>query len=675
MPQLETPAGPIVRGGLPLASRTLEIKTVDADARTVEVCWSTGAAVRRWDWDKWRWYDESLSMLPEHCSLERLNKGAPLLNTHQQWDLESQLGVVERAWLDAGEGRALVRFSRRPEVEPIWQDVIDGIVRNISVGYVVRAFQVSERDGQVPQYLAVDWEPTEISLVPVPADADAGVRSATRPADAPHFPVRYQRSAPEAGAADDESSPAETETATATTEVATEEERTMPQQAQDQTQPADTTEAHAAGARAEAERSKAIRKLVSEFSRMLPEGFADALLDDPACSIEEARARVLTHLAQESDAKTERSHRMETVRDETETRRAAMTEAIHHRAFGGELSEAARQYRGMNLTDMARVCAEAAGANVRGLSRAEIVELALNNSRGYGMHTTSDFPVILANEANRAMMQGYELAGQTFRPLVREVSAPDFKDIVKLRVGNQVDLKEVSEAGEFEIGNLNDADSERYKLRTYGRIVNISRQVIINDDLGVFNDAAFGFGRSAANLESNLVWGLIINNQRLGDGKPLFHAGHGNIASAGAAVGIDAIDGLDQLIGAQTEPGTNNALNLYGKYLLVPRTLKLAAQRAIGFVSATEVDKLNPLAGQYEVIAEPRLTRADPKRWYLAAGPESAPTIELAYLEGQRGVYTTSREGFEVDGVQVKGRIDVGVGLMDYRWIATNPGL
>jgi len=86
------------------------------------------------------------------------------------------------------------------------------------------------------------------------------------------------------------------------------------------------------------------------------------------------------------------------------------------------------------------------------------------------------------------------------------------------------------------------------------------------------------------------------------------------------------------------------------------------------------VDKINPLAGQYDIISDPRLARADPNRWYLAAGSESAPTIEIAYLEGQRGVYTTSREGFEVDGVQVKGRIDVGVGLMDYRWIATNPG-
>ena len=170
------------------------------------------------------------------------------------------------------------------------------------------------------------------------------------------------------------------------------------------------------------------------------------------------------------------------------------------------------------------------------------------------------------------------------------------------------------------------------------------------------------------------MWGLIINSQKLADGKPLFDGAHSNIASVAAAPSIDSIDALDQLIGAQTEPGTGDDLNLYGKYILVPRTLRLQAQRSVGFVSATEVDKLNPLAGQYEVIAEPRLSRANPKQWYLAADPSAVPTIEIAYLEGQRGIYTTSREGFEVDGVQVKGRIDVGVGLMDYRWIATNKG-
>ena len=143
----ENSAGPLVRNGLPLVSRLLTIDTVDKEARTVEVVWSTGAKVRRFDWVKWRYYDESLSMDAAHCDLTRLNGGAPVLNTLFQESLAGQIGVVERAWLAGGEGRAILRISRRDDVEPIWQDIVDGIIRNISVGYIVRAFEIIERDG------------------------------------------------------------------------------------------------------------------------------------------------------------------------------------------------------------------------------------------------------------------------------------------------------------------------------------------------------------------------------------------------------------------------------------------------------------------------------------------------------------------------------------------------
>ena len=185
------PAPPMTRGGLPLASRLMAVSSVDAEARTVEVVWSTGAVVRRFDWNRWRSFDEALDMDSASIRMDRLNAGAPVLNTHNQSELEDQIGVVERAWLENGEGRALLRISRRPDVEPIWQDIADGIVRNISVGYIVHAYQITERDdGGMVEYKAIDWEPTEISLVPVPAEAGAGVRG-ERPDDAPQYPVRY----------------------------------------------------------------------------------------------------------------------------------------------------------------------------------------------------------------------------------------------------------------------------------------------------------------------------------------------------------------------------------------------------------------------------------------------------------------------------------------------------
>jgi hypothetical protein len=167
---------------LPMQTRlaAIEEASVDATARTVELVWSTGAAVRRrdWTWDgpgvEW---DEVLSLDPAHVDMTRMSNGAPLLNSHGRWDLEQQLGVVEKAWLvSASEARAVVRFSRRETVEPIFADVKDKVIRNVSVGYSVQRFEV-DRSKTPERRTAVAWQPFEISLVAVGADAGAGTRS------------------------------------------------------------------------------------------------------------------------------------------------------------------------------------------------------------------------------------------------------------------------------------------------------------------------------------------------------------------------------------------------------------------------------------------------------------------------------------------------------------------
>ena len=168
MPQEPT----ITRRNMPVQQRVASFQpsTYDTEQRTVELVWSTGADVSRYDWYTGRNYIERLSMDAKAVNLTRLNGGAPLLNSHQMYDLGSQIGVVEKAWLDKGEGRALVRFSARDDVASILRDVQDGIIRNVSVGYEVRTYDITEVRGEDPVYTAIDWSPVEISLVTVPAD-------------------------------------------------------------------------------------------------------------------------------------------------------------------------------------------------------------------------------------------------------------------------------------------------------------------------------------------------------------------------------------------------------------------------------------------------------------------------------------------------------------------------
>jgi hypothetical protein len=165
---------------LPVLARAARLRADSADAaeRTIEVIWTTGATVRRrrfFDDD----IDEELMLGPHAVRLDRLNGGAPFLNSHDARRLDAILGVVveNSARVGGGEGTALIRLSDRPAVEPIWRDIQAGIIRNVSVGYCVHRFEIEKRDGAPELWRAVDWEPLEISAVAIGADPGARVRA------------------------------------------------------------------------------------------------------------------------------------------------------------------------------------------------------------------------------------------------------------------------------------------------------------------------------------------------------------------------------------------------------------------------------------------------------------------------------------------------------------------
>lgn len=154
-------------------------KSYNEEKNTFDVTFTTSAPVMRFDWLTDTYYNEVLSFDPSHVNLKRLNNGAPVLDNHNRFgSVTNQIGVVERAWIENGQGGATIRFSNREDVKGIVQDVKDGILKNVSIGYTVRKMEPEQMEGQeFPTYKAIDWEPFEISMVTVPADASAQVRS------------------------------------------------------------------------------------------------------------------------------------------------------------------------------------------------------------------------------------------------------------------------------------------------------------------------------------------------------------------------------------------------------------------------------------------------------------------------------------------------------------------
>ena len=158
---------------------TFERAQVDVAARTIEMAFSSETPYERW------WGIEVLDNSAPAVRLGRLTSGGPLLMDH---DTRDQVGVIESVRIDADRvGRAVVRFGKSARAEEVWQDVQDGIRRNVSVGYAIhKAVLVETSDTGADTYRITDWEPLEISLVSVPADASVGIgRSAADGGDTP----------------------------------------------------------------------------------------------------------------------------------------------------------------------------------------------------------------------------------------------------------------------------------------------------------------------------------------------------------------------------------------------------------------------------------------------------------------------------------------------------------
>ena len=668
----------------------------NAPLATAELVFTTGAAVKRYDWFRERYYLEQLVVEDGAMRLDRMQRGVALLNSHSSWDIEDQLGVVENPVIEAGQGIADVSFSRRESVAGYVQDVADRIIRSVSVGYVRHAIEMVPpvNDNELWTYRVIDWEPYEVSLVAIPADAGSQIRSdGQRPtgdedrALERRFPCEFieHRSlqvSPTVGITaatstrKEPSMPGNTAAggtpATATTPATlTDEQRA----AQEATASANADVAQRAQ-QAEQQRAADITDVCTRHAV----GHLAAGLIRAGGTVEVARAAVLDELARRDAASGgHRNVRIETVSDEQQTRMAGIQEALLCRIDPrAPLTDNGRQYRGMSLVEIGRDMLEAAGHNTRGLSRLDIAGRMLQ-VRSTGYQGTSDFSSLLANVAGRRLRDAYTQSPTTYQIWARRApNAPDFKDITVVQLSGAPELLRTNEHGEFTYGTLKDG-AETYKVVTYGRIVALTRQAIINDDLRGFDRLLQAFGDSARRLENRLVYAQLTENPVMSDGVALFHATHGNLGTGGTV-----FDDITKLGAARTamrkQTGMQGEqLNIAPRYLIVPASLE---QIAYQFTSSNYMPIVPGQVNEFrtggrtalEPIVEPLLDANSAAAWYLAADSAQIDTVEYAYLDGAEGPVIESEVGFEVDGVSFKARLDFAAKATDYRGLRKSTG-
>jgi hypothetical protein len=437
----------------------------------------------------------------------------------------------------------------------------------------------------------------------------------------------------------------------------------------------------------EAERARNQGILQACRAARLPQSFADKLIEDGVALVD-AQSRVFKELALRDSpnagprAGAGPAHQLTVGEDPLVHKRAGIENAILHRVSPSwfKLEDVGREYRGLTLLDTARLYLSARGIRVTGMSKMELAGAALGLDTRGALHTASDFANLLADVTNKTLRRAYEEAPQTFTNIARQSSIPDFKPAKRLQIGEAPALLAVDDQGEFTRGTIGEG-KEQYQLATYGRVFGISRKALINDDTDAFSRVPMLFGRSARNLESNLVWTQVLSNPNMADGVALFHATHANLSATSDAIAVASIGAGRAAMRKQTGVDGTTLINVNPVFLIVPPSKETLADQFVSTnLLASQSSSVNPFAGRLAVISEPRLevgigaVSGSAVSWYLAADPAQIDVVEYAYLEGENGPVVESRIGFDVDGLEIKCRHDFAAKVIDFRGLYKNPG-
>ncbi len=300
--------------------------------------------------------------------------------------------------------------------------------------------------------------------------------------------------------------------------------------------------------------------------------------------------------------------------------------------------------------------------------------------------SSASLPGVLSNIANKMLLEGYNYVEDAWRRIAKVASVNDFKEHTRYRMTGSFKFQQVGPDGEIKHGQL-DEQQFRQKADTHGIMFALTRQMIINDDLGAFTDIPRQIGMGAAESIAEAVWSLWLRNPTQADGKAFFHADHNNYSEgADTALSIDGLTAAEILFAQQVKPN-GKPLGIMPSLLLVPPGLKVAAEmlmKSLQLNETTTTNKAkpatNPHAGKFDVVSSVYLsntsfTNASNKAWYLLADPNRLSAIEVAFLNGvDRPTVEKTDADYSTLGVQFRGFIDFGVREQDHRGAAMMKG-
>jgi ATP-dependent protease ClpP protease subunit/phage major head subunit gpT-like protein len=419
---------------------------------------------------------------------------------------------------------------------------------------------------------------------------------------------------------------------------------------------------------AEVQRRTGIRSAFSPFASQLGAEYQpllDSCLDDMTTNVEAARTQLLNALGAQSNDGGHPANISASVRVDNGNLIGDSVRASVQARIGQAKPEADNRFNNYTLVELARASLNERGIGTASMNRMQMVGQAFT-------HSNSDFGNILLDVAHKSMLAGWDNAEETYHLWTKKGILTDFKTHHRVGLGAFPSLRQVREGAEFKHITLSDR-GESIVLATYGELFSLTRQVIINDDLEMLSSIPMKMGEAARGTIGDLVYAQLTSNPSMSDSKSLFHADHGNLGS-----GALSVTNLDAGRTAMRKQQLGDRyLNIRPAYVLTPVELEATARQIIRSASVegaeTNAGIDNPIRNFAEVISDPRLSESSESAWYLSAA-QGRDTIEVAYLDGVDTPFMEQQEGFTVDGVISKVRIDAAAKPLDYRGMYKSTG-
>jgi ATP-dependent protease ClpP protease subunit len=443
-----------------------------------------------------------------------------------------------------------------------------------------------------------------------------------------------------------------------------------------------------------AERNTRVREIFAPYRDV--QGMRDLELTcicDPRMTIEAVQQQVLNRLGGRAEpARPAGGGSVEPGVDEGQRLREAGVSYLMARAGLLPVAEAERARQGnpylnCSLVGMAERSLIRAGINTREMDRERICAVALNPSRyGFGhvqgAQTTSDFPILLENTLHKMLLAGYRLTPFTWSRFCATGTLSDYRPHPRYHLSSFSDLAGVNEHGEYQLGTLGDGSKETIQGSRKGRLLGITPEVLVNDDLGAISRPVIVLGQAAGRTIEKDVFALFALNSgdgpTMSDGHPLFDATNHHNSAGSTAPTAAAWDVARQAMGSQKDPGGNDYLDISPAIWLGPLSLGTQAR-------VVNTSEFNPDDSKNQKYAPPNTSRGmvrdviDTPRlsgtaWYLLADASSEPVFEVAFLNGVQTPTIEQEVNFKSDGLTWKVSHRYGVGAVGWRGIQRNPG-